>query len=94
MIVRILNEGQWNVGDHLIDELNGLDGSVERAVQASDQEALAAALTDLLGKVRTEGTEVPDAELLDSDLILPAADSTLDDVRELLSGSEEGLIPG
>ena len=27
---------------------------------------------------------------LDSDLILPGADATLDEVRELLSGSEEG----
>jgi hypothetical protein len=37
---------------------------------------------------------VPDAELEDSDLILPAADSTVDDVQQLLSESEEGLIPG
>jgi hypothetical protein len=94
MIVRILNEGQWDVGDHLVDELNGLDSSVEQAVQASDQDALTAALGDLLAKVRTEGTEVPDGDLQDSDLILPAADSTLDDVRALLSDSEEGLIPG
>jgi hypothetical protein len=27
-------------------------------------------------------------------LILPAADSTLEDVQQLLSESEEGLIPG
>jgi hypothetical protein len=94
MIVRILNEGQWQVGDHLVDELNGLDDSVERAVAAGDQQALAAALTDLLDKVRTEGSEIPDAELQDSDLILPAADSTLEDVRALLNESEEGLIPG
>jgi len=37
---------------------------------------------------------VPDEELADSDLILPAADSTLDEVHQLLSESEEGLIPG
>ena len=36
---------------------------------------------------------MPDDELLDSDLILPAADATLEEVQELLSGSDEGLVP-
>jgi hypothetical protein len=48
----------------------------------------------LLDRIRTTGTRVPDEELEDSDLILPAADSTLDEVQQLLSESEEGLIPG
>jgi hypothetical protein len=94
MIVRILSEGQWQVGDHLMGELNALDDSVEKAVQGGDQQALAKALTDLLDKVRTEGTPLADEELHDSDLILPDSDATLDEVRSLLSESEEGLIPG
>ena len=94
MIVRILNEGQWQVGDHLIEELNGLDDAVEKAVKAGDQDSLAVALDTLLDQVRTEGTAIPDADLHDSDLILPDAGSTLDEVRALLNESEEGLIPG
>ena len=94
MIVRILNEGQWRVEDHLLDELNALDGSVEQAVKAGDQDQLTAALGDLLSKVRSEGSPLPDAELHDSDLILPAADSTVADVQSMLNESEEGLIPG
>lgn len=94
MIVRILNEGQWDVGDHLVDELNSLDDAVERAVRAADQQALAAALTSLLDKVRSAGTVVPDDDLRDSDLILPDVDASLDDVQALLDESAEGLIPG
>jgi hypothetical protein len=94
MIVRILNEGQWMVGDHLVDELNSLDDAVERAVKAGDQELLASALRSLLDKVRLAGSAVPDDDLHDSDLILPSADATLEDVRALLNESEEGLIPG
>ena len=94
MIVRILNEGQWQVGDHLVQELNTLDDAVEKAVQAGDQEALEVALATLLDKVRTEGDAVPDDNLQDSDLILPDAGSTLDEVRAMLNESEEGLIPG
>lgn len=94
MIVRILNEGQWQVAEHLIDELNQLDDAVEQAVSSGRQDQLTAALSSLLDKVRTEGTPLPDEELHDSDLILPDSDATLDDVRRLLSESEEGLIPG
>jgi hypothetical protein len=46
----------------------------------------------LLDAVRTSGNPLPDDTLEDSDLILPPADATLEEVRELLS--EDGLIPG
>jgi hypothetical protein len=73
--------------------LNALDDAVEQAVTANDADRLAAALNDMHDKVRS-GAELPPEELHDSDLILPSADATLDEVRELLSDAEEGLIPG
>jgi hypothetical protein len=93
MIVRILNEGQWKLSDGAVRELSSLDDAVEAAVTAGSQEELAAALHSLLEQVRSTGTPVPDNELVDSDLILPAADATLEEVEELLSGSDEGLVP-
>jgi hypothetical protein len=94
MIVRILNEGQWHLTDDAVRALNSFDDAVEHAVTTGDQEQLTKALRTLLDRIRTTGTRVPDEELEDSDLILPAADSTLEEVRQLLSESEEGLIPG
>ena len=94
MIVRILNEGQWRLSDEAVRGLNSFDDAVEQAVAARDQEQLTKALHSLLDRIRTTGTRVPDEDLEDSDLILPSADSTLDDVQQLLSESEEGLIPG
>jgi hypothetical protein len=93
MIVRILSEGQWELSDDAVRTLNPLDDEVEKAVRTGDQAELAAALHALLEQVRSSGTPVPDDELLDSDLILPDVDATLEDVQELLSGSEEGLVP-
>ncbi len=93
MIVRILTEGQWELADDAVRTLSPLDDEVEDAVRTGDQAELAHALHALLEQVRTSGTPVPDDQLLDSDLILPGADATLDEVRELLSGSEEGLVP-
>jgi hypothetical protein len=94
MIVRILNEGQWRLSDDAVRALNSFDDAVEQAVAASDQDRLTSALHALLDRIRTTGTRVPDEALEDSDLILPAGDSTLEEVQQLLSESEEGLIPG
>jgi predicted O-methyltransferase YrrM len=93
MIVRILNEGQWELSEEAVRDLNSLDDAIDKAVASADQDQLASALQALLNRVRSTGTVVPDDELRDSDLILPDADSTVEDVRALLSESDEGLIP-
>lgn len=93
MIVRILGEGQWELPEDALAELNTLDDAVEQAVVANDEDRLATALHELLEKVRS-GSELPPEVLHDSDLILPSSDATLDEVRQLLSDAEEGLIPG
>ena len=93
MIVRILNEGQWELSEEAVRDLNSLDDAIDKAVASADQEQLAIALQALLNRVRSTGTVVPDDELRDSDLILPDADSTVEDVRALLTDSDEGLIP-
>lgn len=92
MIVRILSEGQWDVAEEQLDELNRLDAEVEAAVEAGDESRFSLGLTALLARVRASGSRLPDDALEDSDLILPPADATLEEVRELLD--EDGLIPG
>lgn len=92
MIVRILTEGQYDVPDSEIDDLNVLDEKLEAAVDSEDAEAFTSALHDLLERVRSVGTEVASEELVESTLLLPFSDATLDEVRDLLS--EDGLIPG
>ena len=92
MIVRILNEGQFDVSDDAVDRLNQLDAAVESAVEAGDEEAFAAALAALLDGVRTVGVAHAPDSLDESDLILPPSDATIDEVRQLLN--DDGLIPG
>ena len=94
MIVRILGDGQWEVADDAVADLNALDDQVEKAVTAGDELALRQALAQLLAEVRSVGSQVPDEQLADSDLILPDADSSLADVQALPADSSEGLIPG
>ena len=92
MIVRILGEGQRTVDDGELQDLNALDNDLVAAVDAGDADGFSSALSALLDKVRQMGTALPDDEIVPSDLVLPSADASLDEVRELLG--DEGLIPG
>jgi hypothetical protein len=92
MIVRILGEGQWDVPDEHLDALNDLDDAVEQAVDGDDEGAFTRGLTALLDEVRRHGDRLEDDALQDSDLILPPADASISEVRELLA--DDGLIPG
>ena len=92
MIIRIMGEGQFELPDDEVDTLNALDEQVERAVESHDDNAFAAAFAQLLERVRTHGAALADDALVDSDLVLPPSDSTVDDVARLLG--DEGLIPG
>jgi hypothetical protein len=94
MIIRILGEGQFRVDDTVVAGLNKIDDTIDKAVKAGDQESLTSALARLHAEVLAAGQPVADDELEDSDLILPSADASVDEVRELLEDSQEGLLPG
>ncbi|HEY6480006.1 MAG TPA: hypothetical protein VIZ00_08250 [Streptosporangiaceae bacterium] len=92
MIVRILGEGQLEVADSALDQLNELDSQLEAAVDRGDEAGFSAALAALLGRVREIGAPADPDTLAPSALILPQADATMAEVRGLLS--DDGLIPG
>jgi hypothetical protein len=92
VIVRILGGGQFRVDDATTAELNQLDTKLESAVEHGDEAAFRSALSALLAQVRAQGSPVPPDSLEPSDLILPHEDSSMDEVRKLLT--DEGLIPG
>lgn len=91
MIVRILGEGQYDVPEAALPQLNELDAQVESAVESGDEDLFRQNLLALHARVRETGSPVPADSLQDSDLILPPADATLEEVRGLLG--DEGLIP-
>ncbi len=91
MIVRLMGEGQWRIDDRAAGRLNELDAEAEQAVAAGDERALQAALQALHDAVREAGEQLDHTHLGPSDAIVPPADLSLDEARELLHG--EGLIP-
>ncbi|MEV6795723.1 hypothetical protein AB0M87_27875 [Streptomyces sp. NPDC051320] len=92
MIVRIMGEGQVELADSHLTELNKLDDELLAVVQSGDEDGFRRTLRALLDKVRELGGPVPDASLEPSELILPPVDATLEEVRAMLN--DDGLIPG
>ncbi|GAA0276521.1 hypothetical protein GCM10010302_12750 [Streptomyces polychromogenes] len=92
MIVRIMGEGQVKVADGHFAELNKLDDELLEEMESGDEAGFRRTLGALLDAVRRLGTPLPDDALEPSELILPAPDATLDEVRDMLS--DDGLIPG
>lgn len=91
MIVRILGEGQFRVGDDAAAKLTALDKDLDAAVRDETEPAFHAALHAAVALVRTTGTPVADDEFVTADYILPFSDATVSEVRKLLA---DGTMPG
>jgi hypothetical protein len=92
MIVRIMGEGQVEISTADMSVLNALDQELESAIETGDETSFRVKLHALLDKVRHVGKALPDDSLEPSELILPPADASIEEVREMLG--DQGLIPG
>lgn len=92
MIIRITTEGQYNLPGSFVDELNEIDNELVEAVEAADQSGFDRLLKKMLDLVRNQGSPLPIDEIVESDLILPEPDLTLEEAQVLFVG--EGLLPG
>lgn len=92
MIARILGEGQFEIADEHAPELNLLDDRLEHAAEADDETGFAATLTLLHAVVHSLGTRLPADRIAPSQLVLPHADASLDEVRALLADEQPEAV--
>jgi hypothetical protein len=86
-----MGEGQWRVDDGQLATLNELDDQVVAALERGDETDLKRLLQELTQAVRDHGERLDDDDLAPSDVLVPPSDLSLEEARELFSGS--GLIP-
>jgi hypothetical protein len=91
VIVRILGEGQFRVGDDAAAKLTALDKDLDAAVRDDEGAAFTAALHAAVALVRASGTPLPADEIVTAEYILPFSDAGVEEVRKLLA---DGTIPG
>ena len=92
MIIRITTEGQYNLSGSFVDQLNEIDNQLVEAVEAADRRGFDNLLKQMLDVVREHGSPLSEDELVESDLILPTPDTSLEEAQVLFVG--EGLLPG
>ena len=91
MIVRIATEGQYELDQADYEAVNELDNRCVEAVEAGDEARFGELFAQLMEMVRSRGRKLGDDELRESDVILPPADTDLDEAKQEFTG--EGAIP-
>ena len=91
MIVRLLTDGQYRVSEDVVKRLNGLDDQATAALDRDDEDELGRRLEEMWSLVRDQGERLLEEEIAPSDVIIPPADLTLEETRQLFHG--DGLIP-
>lgn len=91
MIVRLMGEGQFELPESVVAQLNALDDAAMAALEAGDEVTLDARLDDMWQLIRAQGTVLAPDDLRSSEVIIPPSDLTLEETRALVG--EHGLIP-
>ena len=91
MIVRIATEDQYELSQEDYERVNDLDNAVVAAVEAGDEQRYGKAFAELIDFIRTNGKEIADDDLRESDVIIPPSDTTLEQAKADFTG--EGIIP-
>ncbi len=91
MIVRIATEGQFELSQADYEAVNDLDNQCVEAVEAGDEARFKELFAQLMETVRAKGRKLGDDELRESDVILPPADTDIEEAKQEFTG--EGAIP-
>ncbi|AKB25507.1 hypothetical protein MSMTP_2038 [Methanosarcina sp. MTP4] len=87
MIIRIMGEGQFRVPAALYDELNMLDNRIVDFVAEGKAGEFRSELEKLVAMIRAKGTEVAAEEIVESDIIVPPEDLSLEEAKEVFTGT-------
>lgn len=87
MIIRIMGEGQFRVLAGLYDELNEMDNRIVDFVAEGKAEEFRSELAKLIATIRAKGTEVGAEEIVESDIIVPPEDLSLEEAKDVFTGS-------
>lgn len=92
MIIRVMGEGQYRVDSALFDTLNTIDNRIVEEVQTGNRQEYERSLAELIGCIQREGQRIADTELVESDIIVPPADMTIAEARDVFKGT--GIFEG
>ena len=92
-IVRIMGHGQFSVDHKTLQRLNEIDDLLVQLVNTDrpDDNEFKKHLIELTSMVENTGKQLDPKEIIQSDIILPSADLSVDEAKRLFIG--EGVVP-
>lgn len=94
MIVRVMTDNQYQLGEEHQGAIAALDDQLVRAMDANDTGAFQGALTALVALVQQNGQPLPMNQVVPSDVIVPAPDMSLAEARQRLQTVEAHQAAG
>ena len=93
-VVRIMGQGQFKVSEDTVKKINEVDDAIVQILQneskADDQE-FRTKITKIVQTITLEGQKLDDKKLVESDIIVPDTDISIDEAKKVFQG--EGIIP-
>ena len=93
-VVRIMGRGQFKINEDIVKRINEIDDAVVQILQnesKSDDQKYRAKITEIVETITSEGQKLEDKELVESDIIVPDTDISIDEAKKVFQG--EGIIP-
>lgn len=92
-IVRIMGHGQFSVDYKILQRLNEIDDLLVQLVRSDkpNDNEFKKHLIELTKIVEQNGKQLDSKEIIQSDIILPSADLSVDEAKRLFTG--EGVVP-
>jgi hypothetical protein len=92
-IVRVTGQGQFTVDTATLKRLNEIDNSIVQLVAdgRGDEKDFRKKLAELTEIVSKNGRPLDPKEIVESDVILPGTDVSIEEARQIFRG--EGIIP-
>jgi hypothetical protein len=87
LIIRIMGEGQYRVPEALCDALNQIDNRIVYLVEEGKAEEFQNELAKLISEIKEKGEPIEAEEILESDIIVPPEDLSLEEAKDVFKGS-------
>ena len=101
IIVRVSGQGQFKVNREILDRINDIDNSIVNLLENADvnvddnsikvkQKDLNGKINEIINLIRTNGMPLDDKEIIQSQIMIPNPDISVDKAKKIFSG--EGII--
>ena len=98
-IVRVAGHGQFKVNQSTIDKINEIDNEIVDMLKKDssnsngliDESQFRNKIEEMVSLITREGKPLDDKEIVQSDIIVPSADLSVEEAKNMFKG--EGIIP-